>query len=140
MQSLFKRLTLHSDKPVAIFQIPSSHNSLHQALSETRSVIEVDQANQVDNLLAFVHRPEDVEVLATSIQGKLFNDPYLWIAYPKKTSSLNTGTLTRDIGWSSFKPLAIRPVGQFALDDDYSLMRFRRSEMVKNPKSTIVLK
>lgn len=51
-------------------------------------------------------------------------DGLLWIAYPKKSSPLNTD-LHRDEGWQCIFDLGFRPVSQVAIDADWSAIRLR---------------
>lgn len=48
----------------------------------------------------------------------------LWIAYPKKTSKLNTD-LSRDLGWDVVTSVGMQGVSLIALDETWSAMRFR---------------
>lgn len=61
---------------------------------------------------------------AASFTRTIEPDGLLWIAYPKKTSSL-ISDLHRDNGWQVVYKLGLKPVAQVAIDDDWSAVRFR---------------
>ena len=48
----------------------------------------------------------------------------LWVAYPKKGSSLEAD-LSRDAVWRALQPTGWAPVAQVAIDDVWSALRFR---------------
>jgi hypothetical protein len=141
MQSIFDKLKLTSKSPLSLGQVPEDYNNLLNDWFVNLERQKVEYSRQVDQLFAFVHEPSDVIALSTNLKGKLQEDPILWIAYPKKSSKKNKGTLTRDLGWDSFAPLKLEPVSQLSLDDDYSILRFRRVDQIKkitrNPKMAI---
>jgi hypothetical protein len=51
----------------------------------------------------------------------------VWIAYPKGTGKIKTD-LNRDILWQTLEPLGWAGVRLIALDETWSVMRFRRVE------------
>ena len=63
------------------------------------------------------------------IADKLEDEALFWIAYPKKTGSIKTD-MTRDIGWDTVFAKGYDPVMQVAIDEDWSALRFRRSEAI----------
>ena len=141
MQSLPDKLKLSTKSPLSLGEVPEDYNKLLNESFENFERQEVARARQVDQLFAFVHEPSDVTALSTNLKGKLHGDPIIWISYPKKSSKKNKGTLTRDLGWDAFAPLELEPVSQLSLDDDYSILRFRRVDQIKkitrNPKMAI---
>ena len=52
-----------------------------------------------------------------------------WAAYPKRSSGIDTD-LTRDRGWDALRVAGLGPVRQIALDDAWSVLRYRRDEQV----------
>ena len=48
----------------------------------------------------------------------------LWIAYPKKSSKIETD-ISRDVGWETMKKADWEGVAIFAIDDTWSALRFR---------------
>jgi hypothetical protein len=57
--------------------------------------------------------------------------PLLWVAYPKG----GRADINRDSLWPMLTPLGLRPIGQVAIDDTWSALRFRRLEPGESPFS-----
>ncbi len=55
----------------------------------------------------------------------------LWLLYPKRSGAIRTD-ISRDHGWQPLLALGFVPVQQVAVDDDWSALRFRRSEEVRS--------
>jgi hypothetical protein len=64
---------------------------------------------------------EDAVVVSRGDPAKA--DATLWIAYPKKTSGVQTD-MTRDKGWDAVTD-QIDAVSQVAIDDTWSALRFK---------------
>ena len=56
----------------------------------------------------------------------------LWFAYPKGTSKRYTCEFNRDAGWGVIRAAGFDSVRMVAIDEDWSALRFRRLEYVKN--------
>ncbi len=93
-----------------------------------------------DIVVIFVSESEHIargaEVIQTNVAG---DDTLLWICYPKKSSKKYKSPITRDEGWDPVIDLGWEGVRQIAIDDDWSALRFRPREAIKNytRKSTI---
>ena len=59
-------------------------------------------------------------------------DVVLWFCYPKKSSKRYNCSIDRDHGWTDLGRLGFEPVRQVALNEDFSALRFRRVEYIKN--------
>jgi hypothetical protein len=55
---------------------------------------------------------------------------YLWLLYPKKAGRIRTD-VTRDHGWEPVHDAGFLPVAQVAVDADWSALRFRRREEIR---------
>lgn len=55
---------------------------------------------------------------------------HLWLCYPKKSGSIPT-EITRDRGWEPVHAAGFLPVTQVAVDADWSALRFRRREEIR---------
>lgn len=60
---------------------------------------------------------------------RLAEDALLWIAYPKKSGKIRSD-ISRDNGWELVFAAGYEPVTQVAIDDDWSALRFRKSEAI----------
>ena len=61
----------------------------------------------------------------------------LWLAYPKLGSEL-AGDLSREATCEVAAPLGLGPVGQIALDETWSAMRFKPEETVKRKAGSAI--
>lgn len=83
-------------------------------------------------VLAFVRSCQEIATQAERVVGSLGgDDPVLWFAYPKKSSKRYSSDVGRDDSWQPVGDLGFEPVRQVAVDDDWSALRFRRTEHVK---------
>jgi hypothetical protein len=55
---------------------------------------------------------------------------HLWLLYPKKSGRIATD-ITRDHGWEPVHEAGFLPVTQVAVDADWSALRFRRREEIR---------
>lgn len=77
-----------------------------------------------DAIHLFVANQAALEAEWPPALGRLKPGEMMWVAYPKKTSGMETD-LTRDHGWDVVKAAGWRPVTQVAIDDTWSALRFR---------------
>lgn len=85
-------------------------------------------------VLAFA---EDVAALNRAIGAVMPNisrETVLWFAYPKKTSKRYRSDITRDTGWGALAAYDYEPVSQVALDEDWSVLRFKPFAEIRDPK------
>lgn len=57
-------------------------------------------------------------------------DTTIWISYPKKSGRIPTD-ITRDAGWAPVLDAGYDPVSQFAVDGDWSALRFRHDPALR---------
>ncbi|MCA9264392.1 MAG: hypothetical protein KDA60_11110 [Planctomycetales bacterium] len=70
--------------------------------------------------------------IATELARSTSGDGIVWIAYPKKTSKRFKCEFNRDSGdWSVLGNAGFEPVRQVAIDEDWSALRFRRTEYIQ---------
>ena len=70
---------------------------------------------------------------AAKLLPKAVGDAIVWLAYPKGTSKRYQCEFNRDNGWAAIEAAGFESVRMVAIDDDWSALRFRRSEFVKSP-------
>jgi len=63
----------------------------------------------------------------------------LWFAYPKGSSKRYKCEFNRDNGWAVLGSLGFEGVRMVAIDEDWSALRFRRVEYVKNMTRSFAL-
>ena len=55
-----------------------------------------------------------------------------WSGYPKGSSKHYTSELGRDAGWQPLGALGYEPMRMIAIDEDWSGLRFRKAEFIKD--------
>ncbi len=89
----------------------------------------------LDFILLFAQNSTQLSKLFPIVQNSLKQDGLLWIAYPKKSSNLETD-LARDQGWAPVFTAGFRPLTQIAFDQTWSVLRFRPAEH-KEPQDQV---
>jgi len=84
--------------------------------------------------LSFVTQIAELHRLSRKLSAKAAGDAILWFAYPKGTSKKYSCDFNRDDGWEVLRQAGFDSVRQVAIDDDWSALRFRRVEFIKQSK------
>lgn len=116
-----------------ILQAPESFRANMEAMRELTKIYE-DPADLEAIVFAviFVTEQEEINRLAPGIAKKLKGDALVWFCYPKKSSKEYQCNFNRDTGWEIMGELGLEPVRQVAVDADWSALRFRKVEYIKN--------
>jgi len=86
-----------------------------------------------ETITAFVKSAEDVAGVAAAITAHASGDESLvWVCYPKKSSRKYSAAISRDAGWDALIDLGWEGVRQIAVDEDWSALRFRPREAIRN--------
>ena len=80
--------------------------------------------------LAFVRNPAEVEAAFEKAKALLKEDALLWFCYPKKSSGMYTGEISRDHGWEHLFQNDLLPVRIVSLNEDWSALRFRHRDHI----------
>ncbi|RLB56471.1 MAG: hypothetical protein DRJ42_03285 [Deltaproteobacteria bacterium] len=83
-----------------------------------------------DVVLGFVARQREVERLFKQAHAVLAPLGTLWIAYPKKSSSVRTD-LDRDHGWGALQERGWAPAAGIRIDETWLALRFRHDPALK---------
>ncbi len=135
MTPLFRKLNL----PVASAEIVvvDAPDTFEPALAEVRRAlpalaVSTSWASRTSFALVFALTEDAVTRAAGAASESTRGDAIVWLAYPKKTSKRYQCTFNRDTGFAPFGRSGFEPVRQVAIDDDWSALRFRRVEFIKN--------
>jgi len=71
---------------------------------------------------------------AHTIISACSNEALLWIAYPKKSSSMYKD-LNRDFGWHVVQEKGLQGIASISLNSDWSAVRFRPEKLIKKSGS-----
>jgi hypothetical protein len=130
MTPLFKKLNLGSHQDILVLDAPESFDPELKSLADVK-VRRKAGKSPVAFAIAFVKTLAEVEAAAAALLPKAEGDAVIWFAYPKGTSKRYRCEFNRDNGWASVNAAGFETVRQVAIDEDWSALRFRRSEFVK---------
>ena len=71
--------------------------------------------------LVFAENAASLTGVLSEVGSALTGPNLLWVAYPKG----NRADINRDSLWPLLQPYGLRPIGQVAVDDVWSALRFR---------------
>jgi hypothetical protein len=115
-------LQIKSGKLIVINAPKSYAEQLAQELPDL--TVSTRAAGQAEAVLLFVNSLAEVEKLSPKAIKAVKPGGMLWMAYAKGTSKVKTD-VNRDKLWAMMKPTGWQAVRMIALDDVWSLMRFK---------------
>ncbi|MBZ0115298.1 MAG: hypothetical protein K8J08_22780 [Thermoanaerobaculia bacterium] len=131
-QGLWKKLNLKEQRAILVIGSPESFEGALDLLTDVETVRDLESAAEVEFLVAFVTRSEEIIALSRALAIKGLGDPVVWFAYPKKSSKKYSCEFSRDTGWEPLGEAGFEAVRQVAIDDDWSALRFRRVEHIRS--------
>jgi hypothetical protein len=134
MATVFEKLNWKGQQEIAVLKAPASFEPELAQLSVESVHRNLSSVKETPFLLAFVTRKSEVDALAPQIAKRAKNDAIVWFAYPKGSSKKYKCDFNRDTGWDAMEVLGFETVRAIAIDDDWTALRFRRSEFVKARK------
>ena len=84
----------------------------------------VDALGEAGTALVFADDADSLRALLAEHKDDLARPQTFWVAYPKA----NRADINRDSLWPILAEYAIRPIGQVAVDEGWSALRFRPLE------------
>jgi len=128
----FAKLNLKDQKEIVVENAPASFEQDIESLKGVTVRRSMSEVKQVEFSLTFATQQKEVDALAKTVGRKAAGDAIVWIAYPKKSSKNYACEFNRDSGWPSMGAAGFEPVRMVAIDEDWSALRFRRAEFIKN--------
>ena len=133
MNTIFKKLNYRDAKTIHVLNAPDSFKAaMNEMKIVTKVTATVAASSGISFLIAFATTQKEVNDVAGKVVPKLADDAIFWIAYPKKSSKKYTCGFNRDTGWQFLGALGYEGVRMVAIDEDWSALRFRRAEKIKN--------
>ena len=133
MQALLKKLNYKSESPVHLLFVPEELSELPAYLSASTRIItslENDKSSVVFAMV-FATKLEVLEPAVHTLAPLLEGDALLWICYPKGSSKRYRCDFNRDTGWQVCGQYNLEPVRQVAVNEDWSALRFRKTQFIK---------
>ena len=131
MTALFKKLNLGDHRDILVVDAPSSFEPELDLLQGVTIGRDPKKAKSIAFALVFVKTLAEVAA-AAKLLPKAVGDAIVWMAYPKGTSKRYRCEFNRDNGWAAIEAAGFESVRMVAIDEDWSALRFRRSEYVKS--------
>ena len=131
MATLFEKLQLQGRQEIVVLRAPDSFQPELARLPVITIHHHLESVPETGFLLAFVTRKAEVDALAPQVARRAMGDAAVWFAYPKGTSKKYQCDFNRDTGWDALLAEGFETVRAIAIDDDWTALRFRRSEFVK---------
>ena len=126
--SIQKKLQLKAGQTVVILNPPPGY--LDKLIAELKeNILSTEARVNAEAVILFVNNLAEAKDLAPEAIKAVKEDSLLWIAYPKGTSKVKTD-VNRDILWEALKGTGWRPIRLIALDEIWSVMRFRPEHKV----------
>jgi hypothetical protein len=131
MPSTFEKLNLKNQRQIVVLNAPGSFEHELTALRDIKILGDLEGADAIEFLFAFVTKQREVDALGKAIAKKATGDVVVWFAYPKVTSKKYQSEISRDNGWQVLGQLGCEGVRGIAINEDWSALRFRRVEFIK---------
>lgn len=129
MNPVLKKIKFPELAPVIVLNAPESFRLI---LPEATVSFEITaEIKAIPYLLFFATNKKAVDSFADTYLNMLKGDSMLWICYPKGSSKKYHCDFNRDNGWNRVGAHGFEPVTQVAIDEDWSALRFRRTEFIK---------
>src|SRR5579864_2792022 len=116
-KSVAEKLYIKPDTTVWLSH--SSHLDLIEPLPE--GVRQADSLDRATTALVFADDAGSLRAILAAHKDHLARPNSLWVAYPKA----NRTDINRDTLWPILGEYGMRPIGQVALNDVWSALRFR---------------
>lgn len=133
MTSLFKKLNYKGQKQIVAINSPESFTKELEALKSSSEIVDdLEKAQEIEFVICFVTTENEIVELITVLDEKLIGDPIIWLCYPKSSSKKYHCDFNRDTGFGILGKYGLEGVRQVAIDEDWSALRFRKVEYIKN--------
>lgn len=132
MTPLFKKLNFKGQELILVINPPTSFEKELASIAEFTEVKkDIKKVKTIDFAIIFVLTQEQIDNSIELIFPKLNGDAVIWFCYPKGTSKKYRCDFNRDTGWETLGKYNLEGVRQVAIDEDWSALRFRKTEYIK---------
>jgi hypothetical protein len=135
MPGVFQKLNLTTQKRILVYGVPDSFSGELNKLKDVEIERDARKPRAVQFALAFAVTQAELDRVSKLLAAAAEGDAILWFAYPKGSSKRYRCEFNRDTGWHVMTAAGFETVRQVALDQDWSALRFRRSQFVKARKA-----
>ena len=132
MTTLWDKLNLKEDQEIVVINAPPSFATALKALPRGCVQQRISAIKELMFVLVFVEKKSELDKVSAAVIEKVAGDAILWFAYPKATSKRFACEFNRDTGWDVLRASGFDTVRQVAIDEDWSALRFRRTEFINH--------
>jgi hypothetical protein len=132
MTPLFKKLNLSDIHTILVLNSPETFECELSQLHGVTVRRKVTSKLKSPFAIGFAVTQNELALVSSHIIKVTEGDSIVWIAYPKGTSKKYKCEFNRDTGWTVLGDAGFEPVRQVAIDEDWSALRFRRTEYIKS--------
>ncbi|MBY8966828.1 hypothetical protein KHP57_14065 [Algiphilus sp. NNCM1] len=131
MTPLFKQLNLGASEKVLVLNASESFATELAQLEGMEVIRRASPKTKVPFAVGFAATQRECDFVSSMAANATEGDPIVWIAYPKAASKRCKCDFNRDTGWTVLGDAGFEPVRQVAIDEDWSALRFRRTEYIR---------
>ena len=132
MSALFKKLNLGTIRRILVLKAPESFQAELDQLEDVKVLTRSTAKTRVEFALGFACTESERDQVSAKLVQAADGDAVVWLAYPKKSSKNYTCSFNRDSGWQVLGDAGFEGVRQVAIDEDWSALRFRRTDNIKS--------
>lgn len=132
MTPLFKKLNLGGSDTILILNSPESFDVELSQLEGVKVLRKATPQLKIPFAIGFAATQAECDLVSTTAANATEGDSIVWIAYPKGSSKKYKCDFNRDTGWTVLGDAGFEPVRQVAIDENWSALRFRRTEYIKS--------
>jgi hypothetical protein len=128
MNPLHKKLAIKENQKILLLNAGKEIDELITPLPQGTSVSN-RLLGKFDVIQVFASKRNEIEKISNKLVDSLNDSGSLWIAYPKKSSGIDTD-LSRDKCWNLFSENEYSPVSLISINDKWASMRFKPNETI----------
>ena len=132
MTPLFRKLNLGIHQSMLVLNVPGSFDPELAQLAGIEIIRSASKKSAVQFAIGFAITQEELNRLSARFAQIISGDAIVWVAYPKGTSKKYRCEFNRDTGWEVLGEAGFESVRQVAIDEDWSVLSFRRTEHIKS--------
>jgi hypothetical protein len=133
-ETIFKKLRLDANSKLLIVNAPAEYKEILKGISYDKKPI----SGNYDFVQVFATKQVELETLVTEVGKVCKYDCLFWACYPKGTGAIKSD-IKRETVWAALELINLRAVTQIAIDDTWSALRGRPTELEHFAKSTRIL-
>ena len=130
--TVFEKMNLKDQDAILVLDAPASFEPELKSLDGVSVHRSAAGVKRIGFFLAFVTSQPEADKAMRAAGAKTAGDAVVWFAYPKGSSKKYTCEFNRDTGFQPLGNAGFEPVRMVAIDDDWTAMRVRRVEFIRN--------